>query len=404
MKELKCTIKEIFDAIEELENIQFSNNLDMFFNIPEMVKIQDEKGRWIDVTNLIVKRDKICSLSFQKEDWSVIKSKTALKHFICKENLQCINVSELNIGDYIINIDGEKLILIDKEVGDKDELVYDMSVNSENHLYQTENGIIHHNTTFAKGVATVLNRPFFKIPLGASQDPRSTLIGNTFFNSVDGTYFKEAEFVKAIQTPNAVILLDEYTRAHPDAENILMTVLDHQRYLKLDEDKEQKTINVAEGVCFIATANFGNEFTTTRVLDRATLDRFLIIEMALLTQEQEYNLLTLKYPNVDKYDIELLTKLTESIRENYLSDDRTLSNMVSTRMCEEIVEALEDKFTLAEAFELTILPFYDKDGGIDSERTKIILLIDSFTSSKNNKIYNKIDPNNIFYKKSLERI
>ena len=61
-----------------------------------------------------------------------------------------------------------------------------------------------------------------------------------------------------------------------------MTVLDAgQRYLRLDEASGQATINVADGVTFIATANIGNEYTSTRVMDKALMDRFTIIEMDL---------------------------------------------------------------------------------------------------------------------------
>ena len=91
-------------------------------------------------------------------------------------------------------------------------------------------------TMAAKSLVNSLDRPDFYFNLGATQDPRSTLIGNTHFDKKKGTYFSESLFVKAIQTPNAVILLDELSRAHPDAWNILMTVLDSgQRYLRLDE-------------------------------------------------------------------------------------------------------------------------------------------------------------------------
>ena len=91
-------------------------------------------------------------------------------------------------------------------------------------------------TMAAKSVVNALDRPDFYFNLGATQDPRSTLIGNTHFDKKKGTYFSESVFVKAIQTPNAVILLDELSRAHPAAWNILMTVLDYgQRYLRLDE-------------------------------------------------------------------------------------------------------------------------------------------------------------------------
>jgi len=137
-------------------------------------------------------------------------------------------------------------------------------------------------TMAAKSVVNSLDRPDFYFNLGATQDPRATLIGNTHFNKEDGTVFSEALFVKAIQTENAVILLDELSRAHPEAHNILMTVLDEgQRYLRLDEAEGSPTIKVANGVTFIATANIGNEYTATRVMDRALIDRFIIVEMSI---------------------------------------------------------------------------------------------------------------------------
>ena len=121
-------------------------------------------------------------------------------------------------------------------------------------------------TMAAKALVNSLDRPDFYFNLGATQDPRATLIGNVHFEKNSGTYFSESVFVKAIQTPNAVILLDELSRAHPDAWNILMTVLDYgQRYLRLDEQDGQATIKVADGVTFVATANIGNEYTSTEL-------------------------------------------------------------------------------------------------------------------------------------------
>ena len=140
-------------------------------------------------------------------------------------------------------------------------------------------------TMAAKSVVNSLDRPDYYFNLGATQDPRSTLVGNVQFDKGKGTYFSESLFVKAIQTPNAVILLDELSRAHPDAWNILMTVLDYgQRYLRLDEQDNQATIKVADGVTFVATANIGNEYTSTRVMDKALMDRFTIVEMDVLSE------------------------------------------------------------------------------------------------------------------------
>ena len=80
-------------------------------------------------------------------------------------------------------------------------------------------------TEAAKALPTATDRPFFYFNLGATQDPRSTLIGNTHFKNNE-TLFDESAFIKAIKTDNAVILLDELSRAHPEAWNILMTVLE----------------------------------------------------------------------------------------------------------------------------------------------------------------------------------
>tara|TARA_R100000951_G_scaffold29255_1_gene25356 strand:+ start:454 stop:1083 length:630 start_codon:yes stop_codon:yes gene_type:complete len=70
-------------------------------------------------------------------------------------------------------------------------------------------------TMAAKALVSALDRPDFYFNLGATQDPRATLVGNTHFSKETGTYFSEALFVKAIQTPNAVILLDELIKSSP---------------------------------------------------------------------------------------------------------------------------------------------------------------------------------------------
>ena len=55
--------------------------------------------------------------------------------------------------------------------------------------------------------------------------------------------FAESSFIKAIRTPNSIILLDELSRAHPDAWNILMTPLDPlQRYVRLDESEDSEVV------------------------------------------------------------------------------------------------------------------------------------------------------------------
>ena len=204
-------------------------------------------------------------------------------------------------------------------------------------------------TLAAKSLVNALDRPDFYFNLGATQDPRSTLIGNVHFDKQKGTFFSESLFVKAIQTENAVILLDELTRAHPDAWNILMPVLDYgQRYLRLDEADGQTTINVADGVTFIATANIGNEYTATRQLDKALLDRFTVIEMDLLTQEEEYGLLKYMFPTVEEKTLENVSNITSLTRAEADTENPRISSGVSTRTSVEIAGLLFDGFSLLE--------------------------------------------------------
>ena len=234
-------------------------------------------------------------------------------------------------------------------------------------------------TMAAKALVNALDRPDFYFNLGATQDPRATLIGNTHFNKEQGTYFSEALFVKAIQTPNAVILLDELSRAHPDAWNILMTVLDSgQRYLRLDEASTQATINVADGVTFIATANIGNEYTSTRVMDKALMDRFTIIEMDLLSAYDEAELLKYMFPLVAVKDVESIAGITEMTRKECNNEESRLSSPVSTRTAVEMTSLIYDGFTLQEASGITIYPQYSPDGGVDSERTFVKQIVQKF--------------------------
>ena len=253
-------------------------------------------------------------------------------------------------------------------------------------------------TLAAKSLVNALERPDFYFNLGATQDPRATLIGNVHFDKGKGTYFSESLFVKAIQTPNAVILLDELSRAHPEAWNILMTVLDSgQRYLRLDEQDGQGTINVAEGVTFIATANIGNEYTSTRVLDKALMDRFTIIEMDVLSNEEELGLLQYMFPNVDTELLDAVSQISHQTRVEASNENPKLTSGVSTRTSVEIAGLLFDGFSLPEASEITIYPQYSNDGGIDSERTFVKQLVQRFVKD------NRTDGESMFNEDEIEQ-
>lgn len=260
------------------------------------------------------------------------------------------------------------------------ELVWKFSVRNvlrgENLLFVGQSGSA--KTMTAQCLAEALGRPLFNIPLGSTQDPRSSLIGNTHFKKDVGTVFSESAFVEAIQTPNAIIMLEEISRAHPDAWNILMPVLDQQRILRLEEKQGSPVINVAPGVSFTATANIGTEYTGTRVLDRALVDRFVIIEIPTLNKDEEYNLLKQRYPDVDSDMLHSIADICTQTRVLVNTEASPLTTSLSTRTALKIAGLINDGFTLLEASEIGIFPFFSSDGGTDSERTYIKQLVQKY--------------------------
>ena len=233
---------------------------------------------------------------------------------------------------------------------------------------------------------------YYYINMGATQDPRASLIGNTHFNKDMGTLFDESPFVKALRTPNSVIHLDELSRAHPDAWNILLTPLDYiQRYLRLDEKMGSEIVKVASGVCFIATANIGNEYTATRVMDKALMDRFTVkIEMDILPQNVEMDLIKGHCPDADMTTMLAVTEIAAATRE-FVSQGK-LSRFLSTRSVKEMAELTVDGFNLIELAEMVIYPDYPDDGGVDSERTMIKQVVQKYVAKDggSDKIYAEV--------------
>ncbi len=165
----------------------------------------------------------------------------------------------------------------------------------------------------------------------------------------------------------------------PEAWNILMTVLDPgQRYLRLDEAVGAPTVHVAEGVSFIATANIGTEYTATRVMDRAMLDRFTIAEIPYLTVAQESKLLGQLYPALPKTVCKNIAEIAGQTRSEVLTDAPRISTAISTRSVIEMAGLMEDGFAIEETAQVSIYPLYSNDGGMQSERTYVKQLVQKF--------------------------
>ena len=174
-------------------------------------------------------------------------------------------------------------------------------------------------------------------------------------------------------------MMDEVTRDRTgDLGNILMPVLDGQKYLALDESDDADTVQIDDGAFFYATANIGREYLgAAHDLDRAWKDRFTggIYELEYLPQKKEQELLLVRVAGLSEDDAFRITDFAKRVRDLYGAEE--LSTAVSTRMCLATAEFVVDGMPLIDALKQVCLPFYPVVAGDGSERVRVIQTIQS---------------------------
>ena len=233
-------------------------------------------------------------------------------------------------------------------------------------------------SSLGKILASITNKDFYSFNFGDTMNPSAKLLGDTKYDKEAGTWFKPSRFVKAIQA-DSFIMLDEVTRDRTgDLANILMPVLDGQKYLALDESEDSDSVEVDPRAFFFATANIGREYLgASHDLDRAWKDRFTggIYELDYLPMSKEKELIMIRSPQLDDYNAEKIVDFAKRVRDLHKSDE--LTTAVSTRMCLAVAELVVDGMPLVDALKHTCLPFYPVQGGDDTERVRIVQVIQS---------------------------
>ena len=233
-------------------------------------------------------------------------------------------------------------------------------------------------SSLGKILAEITNKPYYAFNFGDTMNPSAKLLGDTKYDSKTGTWFKPSRFVSALRDKRgAFIMLDEVTRDRTgDLANILMPVLDGQRYLALDESEDADTVEIDDGAFFFATANIGREYLgASHDLDRAWKDRFTggIYELEYLPANKELELLMIRSPTLNEKDGAHITDFASRVRALYKAEE--LNTSVSTRMCLTTAELVVDGMDMLEALKMVCLPFYPIQGGDDTERVRIIQAI-----------------------------
>ena len=226
-------------------------------------------------------------------------------------------------------------------------------------------------TTAAIQFAARYKRPCFVIDCPTLREPLD-LFGTRNVEDMK-TVFTESLFVRAIETPRAVVIMDELNRVHPAVMNSALPLWDFRGELNLDLAK--RTIKVANGVTFFASVNEGREFVGVEEVDRAVKDRFgIVLPFTYLSVDEEANLLVQRYA-IDKNIARNLCEVAKVNRDKYTAGN-TYTYAISTRLLEGAAECLsvnsvDDHTSLWS----TIINHFPNDGTADSEQKSIVALL-----------------------------
>lgn len=250
MIEHTLPIGKLFSILEQYEKLNFVPEREQFLNSP--LQIKNEHNNWININAAITKNDSGLKITFSNGD--IIKG--AGKHLISIDgSKKCVFLKDLILGEVITKANGEK-IQITAITSTDDSVFYDLSVKSDSRLYQTANGIVHHNTELAKLLSTNLNMKLLRYDMSEYMEKHSAakLIGAPpgYVGYDDGNLGGGLLVGEIEKNPNAVILFDEIEKAHPDVTNILLTLMDEGTVTSSNGKKAD-----ARNTIIIMTSNLG---------------------------------------------------------------------------------------------------------------------------------------------------
>jgi nitric oxide reductase NorQ protein len=228
-------------------------------------------------------------------------------------------------------------------------------------------------TDMARHLAASCKRPYYEAVVGQLVEALD-LVGVKGVK--DGsTFFKESQFVKAIETPNCVVCLDEINRAPSSVLNLLIPLLDHRGKFFVEElDRE---VEVSDGVVFFATANIGSEFSGTYRLDEALINRFSYrYEVDFLEMDQEAAMLESR-TKCGTENSQMLARVASDLRSKAQGFGGTLSRTVSTRQMLQAAYLVAAGIGIHSAMDVCVVVYYDDEGGQNSERSQVLLNVDN---------------------------
>lgn len=229
-------------------------------------------------------------------------------------------------------------------------------------------------TELTRRLALAHGLPFHRVNVGAIRTPRDWFGHWEFMQGQ--TIFVQSQFVTAIQQPG-IVALDEFNRVTPDIHNSIYTILDHNREVFIEETKEM--VQVHPHCIFIATENRGRSHTGTFMEDTAVEDRFETLHLDLPPVETMAELLATIY-RVDPEQALLLARVTHKL--NSLYHEESVSRPTGFRPSIAAAALLRRGQPLNIALKYAFVNRFSPDGGVDSEQTLVLQVIQAYLPAK----------------------
>lgn len=206
-------------------------------------------------------------------------------------------------------------------------------------------------TEVVANIAKVFGLPLTIFDMGTMTDPVMGLVGThviTVENGVTKSEFKRSRFSEVIQQPG-IVLLDELSRAGAMANNLLFPCLDFRKELPMEYSFHDTTpVRIHPQCVFFSTANMGSQYTGTHKLDRALLDRFMLIEVDSISESDVIATLEAEFPKITKTKIKKLVDVFTKINKEH--EEFKISFNLSLRHLKTIATLVENGFTIYDGY------------------------------------------------------
>jgi nitric oxide reductase NorQ protein len=203
--------------------------------------------------------------------------------------------------------------------------------------------------------AAANKRPCFEVHWGMYQEP-GEVWGKDRLSMEKGTYYEQARYVDALETPNCVVILDEPNRCHPEVLNTNFALWDWRRAAWVPDLR--RMVRVAPGVVFFACMNEGSEYIGTNPMDKAIRERFgRTLRLTWPPMKVEAKILRNR-TGVDKETADKLAKFARDVRRN-----PKVGCTPSTRQLLVAAQDVKEGLPIQEAVQYSIIN--DLDEGTD---------------------------------------